>query len=192
MNRLGLAYRDAISSIRQIRRVNTPLSTCMSSNTTGFLKRKGGTNKCSLSKKPKPKPTSWTHKFVCLANTNDDRVPTTVQAKQSLAFADLGEKKVYIPDIDCPAQEFHECLYSFFPQLRNSGGFELMHCLPSTRDLEILPSPICQSPRLLRSRMSTARIYIRPIQKNLEVDKIHSSIEVKVCILSGTVENVYI
>lgn len=69
----------------------------MSSKTTGqgFLKRKGGTSKSNLYVPKKPKPTSWTQKFACLANTENDEVPTTIHAKQPLAFADLGEKSVH-------------------------------------------------------------------------------------------------
>lgn len=166
MNRFGTAYRDAIASIRQMRNVNTPFS--IQNVKSESLKRKGGFSKSSLPKKPKP--SSWTHKFVCLANTDDDRVPTSLYAKESLTFAGLGEKKIVIPDVDCTTEEFHEVLISSFPQLRNAGGFELMRCLPSSRDLEIIPSPICHSPRLLRSRISTARVYIRPIQNNLEME----------------------
>ena len=170
MSRFSTAYNDAITSIRRMRGGNTPfmMGTRFEAG-ANCLKRKGGKNKSSLPKKPKP--SSWTHKFVCLATTNEDRVPTSCM-KDLLAFAGLGEQKVFIPDVDCTIEEFYETLYESFPRLRKAGGFELLRCLPSTRDLEIIPSPVSQSPRLLRSRMSTARVYIRPIQRNLDIDKV--------------------
>lgn len=79
----------------------------------------------------------------------------------------MGEK-IVIPDVDCTTEEFHETLYEYFPILKNGGGFELMKCILSTRDLELIPSPVSLSPRLLRSRTCTARIYIRPIQNDLD------------------------
>ncbi len=66
--------------------------------------------------------------------------------KDLLAFTALGEQKVFIPDVDCTTEEFYETLYESFPRLRKAGGFELLRCLPSTRDLEIIHSPVSQSP----------------------------------------------
>ena len=42
----------------------------------------------------------------------------------------LGVKKVFVPDVDCTTDEFHEILFTCFPQLKNIGGFELLRCLP--------------------------------------------------------------
>ena len=42
----------------------------------------------------KAKAQSWTMKMVCLARTTDDRVPSTVAAREILVEAGLGEKKV--------------------------------------------------------------------------------------------------
>ncbi len=125
--------------------------------------------KCAYQRSPND---SWTHKFVCLASPDEERVPTTAIAKEMLSFAGLGEKKVFVQDVDCTTEEFHDILFTCFPQLKNSGGFELLRCLPSSRDLEVIPPPMCHSPRLIRIRMSTARIYIRPIQNDLVTDEI--------------------
>lgn len=81
------------------------------------------------------------------------------------------KKKIVIPDVDCSTDEFHVVILHAFPKLETGGGFELLRCLPSTRDLEVIPSPLCHSPRLLRTRISTARIYIRPIQNDLEMEE---------------------
>lgn len=107
---------------------------------------------------------------MCLAEKDCERVPTTVMRREALALGGLGLKHITIPNVDCTTEEFHELLYQNFPKLRNAGGFELMRCIPCTRDLEVIPSPFCHSPRLLRSRLGSARIYIRPIQANIDIE----------------------
>ncbi len=88
-------------------------------------------------------------------------------------LAGLGEKKIQVPDVDCSTEEFNEVLINAFRKLKDCGGFELLRCTSSTRDLELIQSPVCHSPRLLRNRIGTARIYIRPIQTNLDIEEIN-------------------
>lgn len=75
--------------------------------------------------------------------------------------------------MDCSTEEFHAVLMKSFPKLKKCGGFELLRCVPSTRDLELIPSPVCHSPRLLRNRIGTARIFIRPIQADLSIEEVN-------------------
>ena len=89
--------------------------------------------------------------------------------KNELVLAGLGEKKISILDVDCETSEFHETLLQAFPKLRDGGGFEMLKCASSTRKLEVIPFSISKSPRLLRSWIGTARIYIRPIQVDLDL-----------------------
>ena len=49
---------------------------------------------------------SWTQKFVCLSNTNADRVPTSKLGKLALEVAGLGGKNVTIPNINCNPEDF--------------------------------------------------------------------------------------
>lgn len=130
------------------------------------MKRKGSSGPYAK----KAKLSSWTHRFVCLSSTEDIRVPTAHSAREMLYRSGLGERKVHIPDVNCSPEVFHNILYDAFPKLKKSGGFELLRCIPQTRDLELIPSPICHSPRLLRNRLGTARAYIRPIQVNLDTE----------------------
>ena len=85
-------------------------------------------------------------------------------------MAGLGEKKVVVTDIDCSTSEFHEHLFQAFPKLKDCGGFECLRCIPSTRDLEVIPSPACHTPKLLRNRIGSGRVYIRPIQMDLDIE----------------------
>lgn len=112
---------------------------------------------------------SWTHKFVCLAYTDQEKSCSSNAEKNELTLAGLGEKKITIPDIDCSPQEFRKCITTAFPKLNAGGGFEYLKCTPSTRKLEIIPFGISNSPRRLKAWIGTANIYIRPIQINLDL-----------------------
>lgn len=74
--------------------------------------------------------------------------------------------------------ELYEVPVKSFPKLKNCGGFKLLRCIPSTRDLELIPSPSCYSPHFLRNRIGTARIYIRPIQTYLDLDDVDADMKV--------------
>ncbi len=111
----------------------------------------------------------WTAKYFCLASKDATHVPTTVAAKVELVEADLGEKKVEVPDVECTTQEFHSILITAFPRLRDGGGFELLRCVANTRLLEAISPSVARSPKVLRRVVGNSRIYIRPIQKDLDV-----------------------
>ena len=112
---------------------------------------------------------SWTHKFFCLSETGDNKVPSTSLHKNDLILAGLGEKNITIDDIDCTPEEFKDAIMLEFPKLREGGGFELLKGAASTRKLEIIPFEISSSPRRLKSWIGTARIYLRPIQVDLDI-----------------------
>ena len=112
---------------------------------------------------------SWIHIFFCLAKTEENRVPSNTLQRTKLVLAGLGERKVTVADVNCSPQEFQETLLTEFPKLRKGGGFELLKCSASTRQLELIPFSISISPSLLRSWIGTARIYLRPIQLNLDL-----------------------
>ena len=76
--------------------------------------------------------------------------------------------------------EFHGKLIESFPKLEFCGGFELMRCIPQTRQLELIKSPVCHSPRLLRSYMGAAKVYIRPIQENIDIEMMEPRNDVNV------------
>ena len=76
----------------------------------------------------RPKVSSWTHKFFCLAKTEKSRVPSNTLQRNELVLAGLGERKVMVADVNCSPQEFRETLLTEFPKLRKGGGFELLKC----------------------------------------------------------------
>ena len=124
----------------------------------------------NASNQPKhPRVQSWTHKFVCLPKTEQARLPTTIKERNEIVLAGLGEKKITIPDITCGSQKFTEIIYDAYPKLQKGGGFELLKCNQSSRELDLIPFSISYSPQLLKEKMGTAKVYIRPIQMDLDL-----------------------
>jgi len=162
MQRFGGSYDSAINLLRQARHTSIAAE-----HRYNFGRRR---NTASLTNPAKKlKTMSWTHNFFCLSEIDEEKVPTTNVGKNALILAGLGEKRVTIPDIDCSVKEFQEVLYGVFPKLRQGGGVEFLKCTQSTRKLEAIPFTISSSPRLLRSYIGAARVYIRPMQVGLDL-----------------------
>jgi len=160
--RLEGAFSQAMTALREARSGSIAVEQCQ--NFGG--KRCGA---AALRQAKRPKLRSWTHKFFCMAETDDDRVPSTCLKRNELILAGLGERNITICDVNCSPQAFHEALLNAFPKLQHGGGFELLRCTASSRQLELIPFSISNSPQLLKSWIGTARIYIRPIQVNLDL-----------------------
>ena len=122
-----------------------------------------------FNKRTKGKGLSWKHRFVCLATCDCDRVPTTEAEKDELVKAGLGEKMVEFEDIHMESEEFHEVLHQAYPQLQKAGGFVFCKCIVNTRRLEQLSQVCLSSPSVLKARVGTARTYIRPLQRDLDL-----------------------
>ena len=75
----------------------------------------------------------WTPNFFCLAESDQDTVPSTVAAKEALVQSVLGEKKVEVEEELSP-QQFKEVIIENFPKLKDSGGFELLRCVGLIHD----------------------------------------------------------
>ncbi|XP_064387954.1 uncharacterized protein LOC135336110 isoform X1 [Halichondria panicea] len=123
-------------------------------------------------RKSSTKHKSWTVKLVCLSSTEAKKVPCSVYDRNVLVSAGLGEKKTVIPDIECSAKDFNEIIISSFSKLNGCGGFELLRCVPNTKDLELISPVIAASPKVLKSVIGNGRVFIRPIQKSLDVNPI--------------------
>lgn len=157
--RVGSALSNAISAVREAR--NNSIAVEQRHN---FRKRRSTFP--SAPPNYAKRATSWKHKFFCLSETDDDTLPLK---KNNLILAGLGEKLITIPNIDCCPSEFHELIFKEFPKLREGGGIEFLKCIQSTRKLEPIPFEVSSSPRLLKSWIGAARVYIRPIQVSLDL-----------------------
>lgn len=58
-----------------------------------------------------------------------------------------------------------------------------MRCIPNTRQLEPISSTVSQQPKLLKSVVANGRIYIRPIQKDLDLSPVGDMDEVVISVV---------
>ncbi len=125
-------------------------------------------------KASEPAGRTWTAKIFCLADRQQTTIPTST-AKQVLHNAGLGLKKIKFLLSDNEEQVAEKIMSAEksadeetvgFPQLRDGGGFELLHCQSNCRQLTMIK---CQwSVKNLKANLgSQSKIYVRPIQKSL-------------------------
>lgn len=91
--------------------------------------------------------------------------------RSCLEEAGLGEKLVTIPDIDCSPEAFQQLLHAAFPKLHSGGGHEVLRCKPQSRDLVLVGPRAASNVRLLKRRVGNGKVYIRPIQRDLDLDE---------------------
>ena len=111
----------------------------------------------------------WRHEFVCLANKNQYRVPLPLE-KIELVHANLGPLHLELT-LNGDAQLFHEELLKFYPKLESCGGYELLRGSDTNnKELTVITPPMGGYTALfLKSVVSHAKIYIRPLQANLSL-----------------------
>ena len=148
----------------------------MTSERTGTTKKRNIKDELSslFRTKKKKSDSAWKHRFVCLSNVQQTRIPTTDEEKDILLKADLGEKEVLFERLEMDSTEFREVLYEMFPKLREGGGFQFFKCGANSRLLEPLSVTTLSSPKLLKSCVGYSRTYIKPLQKNLSLTPVVS------------------
>ena len=86
-----------------------------------------------------------------------------------LKVAGLGEKQVVIA-LRATAAQLHVKILATFPKLEEGGGYVLLRCLPNSRHLAQLEAPEGgHTPQTLREDAGQARIYLRPLQRDLSL-----------------------
>ena len=116
-------------------------------------------------------PNTWTHIFVCLAKTIDREAPNQ-SYKKELGAAGLGEKKIVFKK-NSSCLYFHKTILENFPRFRDGRGCELLHTQHrSTTRLEILHPRQTAGYNVfhLKEDIASAKIYIRPLQRDLDLD----------------------
>lgn len=117
----------------------------------------------------------WNHNFLCLASRFTTHVPRK-EDKDRLSAAGLGEKRISI-GLRASSNQLRDKLLLEFPKLQHAGGYDLLRCLPNSRTLSRLkPPPEGFTPESLRSEVGAARIYIRPLQRELPLHDIEVSL----------------
>lgn len=91
------------------------------------------------------------------------------EKKQELKAAGLGEKRLQI-GLKATAAQLHDKIIFTFPKLNDAGGYEFLRCLPNSRSLVQLAVPTGgHTPETLKRDVGQARLYVRPLQKDLDV-----------------------
>ena len=123
----------------------------------------------SNKKSKKVRITMWEHEFICLAKCGQT-IPPSPMEKAELINAGLGPRKLSL--LECGVSwEFHEEIMSAFPKLSEGGGYELMRTQPNNnRELCVIPPQSGgYTVEYLKNIVSQAKIFIRPIQKDLSL-----------------------
>jgi hypothetical protein len=131
----------------------------------GRGKQPMGSSSASYKKK---KLKTWSHTFMCLAKVNQSSIPDA-RERQNLKLAGLGEKKFSVMEHGRPSELQYE-FFREYPKLEDGGGFELLRA-SDTGGKDLVPIDIPHqgySVEYLQAIVKTAKIYIRPLQRNLD------------------------
>ncbi len=139
----------------------------------GLGKRKSKSGTSGTRKLPKLKV--WSHTFVCLEDPARTEIPSGKERAQ-LQLAGLGEKDLSLSLYGDP-DDFHHELMIEYPKLAFGGGYELLRQGNGGRQLEEIPSPRQgYTTEFLKSVVHNAKVYIRPIQKSLDMSFTSSNV----------------
>ena len=99
--------------------------------------------------------------------------------RAKLSLAGLGEKKISI-FLYRDAEDIHHEFIHNFPQLAKGGGYELLQCSDrGGRELILIDMPKTgYTPQYLKSVICSAKIYICPLQKDLDLSHSNEAVSV--------------
>ena len=111
----------------------------------------------------------WEHQFVCLGSKTQCSPPGAIE-RGHLMQAGLGGKSLSFMETS-DAEMLHEDLLDAFPKLRTGGGYELLRANErNTRCLDVIPPPPGgYTVEYLKGVAGQAKVYIRPLQKDLDL-----------------------
>eukprot|EP00794_Sanderia_malayensis_P016420 gene16420-18054_t len=142
--------------------------------------------------KPYPVKETWTNDFCCIPYTWSNETPST-KLMESLRKAGLSKRKICFPKRFANHKEVCEEMEEVFPQLKECGGYLLLKSSGGgvAKPVEKLPINWYNIRDIRGCFSRSACIYIRPIQKNLDMAEKsvvipESCPEIK-CIQCGTV-----
>ena len=113
---------------------------------------------------------------MCLSSSQQDTLPDG-EERASLQIAGLGEKRVTLSAFADVQNIYDELLYQF-PKLSKGGGFELLR-LPEGggKQLDVIAAPESgYTVTYLRAVAHHAKIYIRPLQRDLCLDPVKEDV----------------
>ena len=116
----------------------------------------------------KKKLPTCTLKFICLASKDSQRPAASVGERTKLANAGLGDKSIAFTQ---NGESVYKILLEKFPKLENSGGFDLSLFQRGGGDdygFHSISPP--HTPSRLKDICGQAKIYIRPLQKDIDLE----------------------
>ena len=116
----------------------------------------------------KKKLPTCTLKFICLASKDSQRPPAIVRERTELANAGLGDKSITFTQ---NGELVYKMLLEKFPKLENAGGFDLSLFQRGGGDdygFHTISPP--HTPTRLKDICGQAKIYIRPIQQDIDLE----------------------
>ena len=117
-------------------------------------------------------------KFVCLASGSSSKPPTSVKERTMLANAGLGDSTILF-DLDDSTSHCHEKILEAYPKLA-STGYELL-LFDRSADVQSfchLKPPYL--PKKLKEVAGQCKIYVRPLQSDIEVTVNNEEEEIQV------------
>ena len=116
----------------------------------------------------RPRPSPWTHEFVCLADSETEVLPTDYSL---LAANGLGKAKLQLFE-DSDAADIHVAIIMAFPKIEKAGGYELLRTHDGSKRLAVItPPPEGYTGLHLKSVLNQAKCYIRPIQSSISLSR---------------------
>lgn len=108
-----------------------------------------------------------TLKFVCLAKMDASKAPSTIRERTMLSNADLGEKTIQLYADSSPV-ECHDRIFEHFPKLAETGYEMLLYQRGMEGGFFAIDQPY--TPKRLKDAASNAKIFLRPLQRDLEIE----------------------
>ena len=119
--------------------------------------------------KRKKRASVWTHDFICLARTGMTKPPSSLEAGELLR-AGLGKKHLAFFEMG-DSSDVHAEILDAFPQLSDGGGYELLRVGDTggqRSQLRVIPPPSeGYTVNYLREVLRQAKVYVRPLQRDL-------------------------
>ena len=112
----------------------------------------------------KKKQLTYTLKFVCLASKNAVKPPTTVKERTDLSNSCLGAKSITLIENEL----IYDAIMEHYPQLAEVGGFDFLLYQRGSGDdagFHVINAP--HTAIRLKDLCGQAKIYIRPVQKDI-------------------------
>jgi hypothetical protein len=133
------------------------------------------------SNKGKERKPTCTLKFVALSEMATSKPPRKIRDKTALLNAGLGEASIQF-FLDMSRLECHDKILERFPKLKETGYEILLFQRGDDSGFVNIGGP--QTARWLKDAAGSAKIYLRPLQKDVDMGLIDSDDEpqVKICV----------